>query len=105
MDSHLQRDSQLLASKIILIDGFSSSGKSLVCPLITALNKVENWQIDYSYEQIAILYYQDKISINSVRAIYNTRTEALCFLLFLLLEFQYFLLVDLHQHQSWCISP
>lgn len=83
MDSHLQRDSQLLASKIILIDGFSSSGKSLVCPLITALNKVENWQIDYSYEQIAILYYQDKISINSVRAIYNTRTDELIYNLFL----------------------
>ena len=83
MDIHLGRDKQLLASKIILVDGFSSSGKSLVCSLITSLDKVENWQIDYSYEQIATLYYNNKISINTVRAIYNTRTDELIYNLFI----------------------
>ena len=53
MSSFLTRENQDLSRKIILVDGFSSSGKSLLCSAICSLENVENWQIDYSYEQVS----------------------------------------------------
>ena len=82
-DILLSRENQLLASKIVLIDGFSSSGKSLLCSTICSLDKAENWQIDYSYEQLATLYYLEKISIDSVRSILETRSDELIYNLFI----------------------
>lgn len=79
----LSRENQLLASKIIFVDGFSSSGKSLLCSTICSLVNVENWQIEPSFEQLATLHYLEKLSIDTVRVILETRSDELIYNLFI----------------------
>ena len=83
MSSFLTRENQDLSNKIILVDGFSSSGKSLLCSAICSLESVENWQIDYTYEQLATLHYLEKISEDSISAILKTRSDELIYNLFI----------------------
>lgn len=79
----LHRDHQKLLKKIIFIDGFSSTGKSLLCQILSSLERFENWQIDYSFENIAIAYYLNKISFDAVESILNTKTDELAYNLFI----------------------
>lgn len=79
----LHRDHQKLLNKIIFIDGFSSTGKSLLSQMLSSLERFENWQIDYSFEQIAIAYYLNKISIDAVDSILNTKIDELTYNLFI----------------------
>lgn len=57
MDIVLERGEQCLADDIVLIDGFSSSGKSLLAAVFGYLRRSEQWQIDYFYENIAVMNY------------------------------------------------
>ena len=47
------------------------------------MENVENWQIDYSYEQLATLHYLEKISEDSISAILKTRSDELIYNLFI----------------------
>ena len=51
--------------------------------LYCSLENVENWQIDYSYEQLATLHYLRKISEDSIGAILKTRSDELIYNLFI----------------------
>lgn len=79
----LHRDNQKLLRQIIFIDGFSSSGKSLLCQLLSSLERFENWQIDYSFENIAVAHYLNKISNDAVDSILNTKSDELIYNLFI----------------------
>lgn len=83
MKNVLTREKQILAENVVIVDGFSSSGKSLICSAICSLDRVENWQIDYSYEQLATLYYLEKISFKSIQSILETRSDELIYNLFI----------------------
>lgn len=72
-----------LAKNIILLDGFSSSGKSLMGPILSHLSRAEFWQIDYFYEQISVLGYLHKIPFNSLKAIVETRSDETIYNLFI----------------------
>lgn len=60
------RAGQNIASDIVIIDGFSSSGKSLIAPIFGYFEKTEQWQINYVYEYIAVMYFIGEISTKSV---------------------------------------
>ena len=79
----LHRDNQKLLRQIVFIDGFSSSGKSLLCQLLSSLERFENWQIDYSFENIAVAHYLNKISYDAVDSILNTKSDELIYNLFI----------------------
>ena len=49
-----------LAQKILFIDGLSGSGKSLIGPLITSMQKSEYWVYDHLFEEIVVLLAKKK---------------------------------------------
>ena len=63
----LSRENQNIIDNIVFIDGFSGSGKSLIASLFGYLQKTEKWQLDSKYEYVAILYYLDKINIDTAK--------------------------------------
>ena len=54
---YLSRNNQIMAKNIVLIDGFSSSGKTLVAPTISHLKRSEQWQLNEIYENISIVIF------------------------------------------------
>ena len=56
------RDAQKIANNIVIIDGFSRSGKSVVARLLGYLDRCEQWQTEYLYEFMAQLDGMKKIS-------------------------------------------
>ena len=46
---------QKLAENIVLIDGFSNAGKSLIAPVISSFDRCELWRINYLYEHLCII--------------------------------------------------
>jgi len=74
-DCHITRDGQNIASNIVIIDGFSSSGKSLVGPLLGHLNKTEQWQIHYEYEYLSIQNYIGELSLTSLSALLKIHAD------------------------------
>jgi hypothetical protein len=72
---YLSRNNQIMAKNIVLIDGFSSSGKTLVAPIISHLKRSEQWQLNEIYENISILNYFGEISKESVSAILNLESD------------------------------
>ena len=83
MKSKLSRKYQSLAENIILIDGFSGSGKSLVGPLFGYLKKGEFWQVNTLFDRLAILHYCEKISNQSVRALAKIGADEIIYNLFI----------------------
>ena len=49
--------------KIIITDGIPSSGKALVCNLVSGLPKVEQWIMNYWFDQILSLYNVSSCSL------------------------------------------
>lgn len=74
---------QVLAKNIILIDGFSSSGKSLIGPILGYLKRCEQWQINSWFDHITTLYYLKKISHSSITALTKIWADQLIYNLFL----------------------
>lgn len=83
MKTPLVRINKKLSSNIVIIDGFSASGKSLVCPILSYLERSENWQIDYNYEHLAIINYLKNASKNAVKNILETRSDELIYNLYI----------------------
>ena len=80
MDSKLAavsitRAVQHIASNIVIIDGFSSSGKSLVAPILGYLDKTEQWQLHYEYEYLSILHLVGEISTQSASALLQLEAD------------------------------
>lgn len=80
MDSKLAavsitRAVQHIASNIVIIDGFSSSGKSLVAPILGYLDKTEQWQLHYEYEYLSILHLVGEISTKSASALLQLQAD------------------------------
>jgi len=51
-----------LSNDIVIIDGFSGSGKSLIAPLVTSLERAELWLAEYTLDLITIAHYHGKIN-------------------------------------------
>ena len=79
MSIFLGRDSQSLAKDIVLIDGFSSSGKSLIGPIFGYLERSEQWQVDDFYEYISILNYLGEVSSESLSALIKVNADKLLY--------------------------
>lgn len=56
MSFHELTRPQTLTERIVIIDGFSCAGKSLVAPLLSSFKDGELWQINYLYEYFCSLY-------------------------------------------------
>ena len=83
MDFNLSRNNQFLANDLVLIDGFSSSGKSLVASMFGYFERSEIWQLDYFFEQQAILHYFDKVSIDSLNTLLQIKSDELIYNLYI----------------------
>lgn len=46
---------QCLAENIVILDGFSNSGKSLLAPVISSLERCELWRINFLYEKLCVM--------------------------------------------------
>ena len=71
----ITRAGQNIASNIVIIDGFSSSGKSLLAPILGYLDKTEQWQMRYEYEYIAIQHLVGEISTQSASALLKLQAD------------------------------
>jgi hypothetical protein len=52
---------QELAKQIVIIDGISSSGKSLIAPLLSSLDRGELWLLNHLYEYLCSMYEYGRI--------------------------------------------
>lgn len=71
----LDRGTQCLANEIVVIDGFSSSGKSLFGPFLGYLKRCEQWQIDGYYENIAVMNYLGVLDAGAVPSLLKTYAD------------------------------
>ena len=69
------RNTQEIAKNIIVLDGFSSSGKSLVGSICGYLERSEYWQINDTYERTSVLNYLGEISDDSTSAILKIEVD------------------------------
>jgi hypothetical protein len=65
--------------KIIITDGIPSSGKALVCNLVSGLPKVEQWIMNYWFDQILSLYNLKKINLETVVNLLKTNHNQLIY--------------------------
>ena len=79
----LSRKNLNISKRIVLIDGFSGTGKSLLGSTLSHLANAEQWQIDYFYEQIAILNYTHKLPFQSAKALCESRSDEAIYNLFI----------------------
>jgi len=75
----LSRKKQSLAENIVLIDGFSSSGKSLVSAIFGYLERSEQWQMDDTCEHVSILNYLNEISNESAQGFILSKIDKLLY--------------------------
>lgn len=62
---------QHMAQHIVLLDGMSGSGKALIAPLLTSLERGELWQLDYLYDYICVLDHYQKMDRNAACTLAN----------------------------------
>lgn len=79
----LSRKNLDIVNKVILIDGFSGTGKSLLGSVLSHLPKAEQWQIDYFYEQLAVLNYIHKLPFESLKALCDVKSNEAIYNLFI----------------------
>ena len=65
------RKNQTILNDLVIIDGFSSSGKSLFSSIFGYLERAEHWQLDYRYEYIASLEALGKIDRDTAKGLLN----------------------------------
>ena len=80
---YLSRKNLDIVNNIILIDGFSGTGKSLLGSILSHLPRAEQWQIDYFYEQIAILDYLHQLPLQSAKALCEVKSNETIYNLFI----------------------
>lgn len=62
---------QKLAKNVVVVDGISCSGKSLIIPVISSLDRAELWQQNHLYEYICIMEGLGRISRDAAIATVN----------------------------------
>jgi len=67
----LERKNQIICNNIVIIDGFSRSGKSMVARMLGYLDRCEQWQTEILYEFIAQMDGLNKISRDASETIIN----------------------------------
>lgn len=60
---------QSLAKNIVVIDGFSTAGKSLFAPLLSSLKRGEPWQINHLYEYLCALDASGRMTRDAAAAL------------------------------------
>tara|TARA_B100000579_G_C22820298_1_gene850224 strand:+ start:479 stop:1402 length:924 start_codon:yes stop_codon:yes gene_type:complete len=65
----------ILTKKIAFLDGLSGSGKSLVGPFISSLNRTEFWLFNHLYEEIVVLLANKKIDLDAAQAILRLHAD------------------------------
>ena len=58
-------------NKIIFIDGMWRCGKSLLTPLVGAVNNVDKVKFDYHSEWISVLNFLGKVDLNTTKILLN----------------------------------
>jgi hypothetical protein len=71
----LTRTGQNIASNIVIIDGFSGSGKSLVAPIFGYLDKTEHWQMSNEYDDLSTLHFLGELSTQSASALLKLQAD------------------------------
>lgn len=79
----LSRNNLGIVNNIILIDGFSGTGKSLLGSILSHLPRAEQWQTDYFYEQISVINYLHKLPIQSAKALCEVKSNETIYNLFI----------------------
>ena len=79
----LSRKNLDIFNRIVLIDGFSGTGKSLLGSILSHLPKSEQWQIDYFYEQLAVLDYMHNLPFHSLKALCDMKSNETIYNLFI----------------------
>jgi len=64
-----------LAQKVLIIDGLSGSGKSLIGPLISSLEKSEYNIYDHLFEEVVVLLANNKIDFNSAQSLLRIHAD------------------------------
>ena len=67
----------LLCEKIIFIDGFWGSGKSLLSPIISHIKSLQRVRIDCLFEYISLFYSSGQIDLNSACWLLRSRSNEL----------------------------
>jgi hypothetical protein len=74
MNNKLQRK-KTFCNDVIFINGLWGSGKSILAPIIGAMNGVEKQKIEYIYEYLCILRYLDKIDEDACNTLLKTYAD------------------------------
>ena len=75
--NNLSRNNQDLAKNIVLIDGFSGSGKALVSPIISYLERGEKCQFNELFETAAMLTYLGGMTNKDASVLVNIEADKL----------------------------
>jgi hypothetical protein len=73
--NNLSRNNQDLAKNIVLIDGFSGSGKALVSPIISYLERGEKCQFNELFETAAMLTYLGGMTNKDASVLVNIEAD------------------------------
>ena len=77
------RKNLTLRKRLVLVDGFSGSGKSLICSILSHLPDAEQWQMDYFYEKVSVLNYLHKLQFKSAKALCEVMSDESIYNLFI----------------------
>ena len=58
-------------NKTIFIDGMWRCGKSLLTPLVGALDNVDKVKFDYHSEWVSVLHFLGKVDLNTTKILLN----------------------------------
>ena len=60
---------KLFCKNIIIINGHSNTGKSLIAPVLSSLNKMEMWSFNHIYEYICVIHHFKKINNDAAKTL------------------------------------
>lgn len=63
------------SNDIIFVDGLWGTGKSLLAPIISGMERVEKVKIEHIYEYVCIMRYLDKISPDAAEWMFKTYSD------------------------------
>lgn len=64
-----------LSNKIIIVDGFTASGKGIFCKYLQTFNKVSKMNVDHIFAEIGFLVKRNKIDKNYAISLFNNRLD------------------------------
>ena len=64
MIDNLNKNIHLLPERVIIVDGFSASGKGVMCKYLQSFDNVENMCVDHLFHEIAFLCETNNLKSN-----------------------------------------